>query len=187
MNADPRSIFDAKAASMIAQHETALGPGLPSARERLSAFVMSYNRAPLIATCLRALAFADEVILVDKSSTDDTVARAVALVDRVITVPWSPTVEETRAFALAQCAHDWVLFLDDDECLSPEAVRFIDAELAAPRADVYALPLRHYVLGEHDERAYYWPEHQIRLFRRGAVEFSATVHGGTRPRYESGM
>ncbi len=148
-------------------------------RARVSAFVISYNRAAVIGTCLRALAFADEIVLVDKSSTDDTVTRASGLTDRVITVPWSPTVEETRAFALAQCTHDWILFLDDDECLSPEAVRFIDAELSAPRADIYALPLRHYVLGEHDERAYYWPEHQIRLFRRGAVEFSRTVHGGT--------
>ena len=148
-------------------------------RARLSAFVISYNRAPVIATCLRALAFADEVILVDKSSTDDTVIRAAGLTDHVITVPWSPTVEETRAFALARCTHEWVLFLDDDECLSPEAVRFIDSELAAPRADIYAVPLRHYVLGEHDERAYYWPEHQIRLFRKGTVAFSKTVHGGT--------
>ncbi len=164
---------------MIAQNKAAPAPGAGTARERLSAFVISYNRTALIATCLRALAFADEIILVDKSSTDDTVARASALVDRVIPVPWSPTVEETRAFALAQCTHDWILFLDDDECLSPAAVRFIDAELAAPRADVYALPRREYVLGEHDERAYYWPEHQVRLFRRGAVEFSATVHGGT--------
>jgi hypothetical protein len=96
----------------------------------------------------------------------------------VLTVPWSPTVEETRAFALAQCSHDWVLFLDDDECLSPEAVCFIQHELAAPRADIYALPLRHYVLGEHDERAYYWPEHHVRCFRRGSVSFGDTVHAG---------
>jgi O-antigen biosynthesis protein len=154
-------------------------PGQACQRARLSAFVISYNRASVIATCLRPLAIADEVILVDKSSTDDTVARAGGLVDRVIPVPWSPTVEDTRAFALAHCAHEWILFLDDDECLSPEAVRFIDAELAAPRADIYAFPLRHYILGQHDERAYYWPEHQIRLFRRGAVEFSGTLHGGT--------
>ena len=38
-------------------------------REKLSAVVVAYNRAPLIGTCLRALAFADEVIMVDKSST----------------------------------------------------------------------------------------------------------------------
>jgi len=151
----------------------------PSVRPGLSAFVISYNRASIVATCLRALAFADEVILVDKSSTDDTVLRAAGLVDRVITVPWTPTVEDTRAFAVAQCTHDWILFLDDDECLSPEAVMFIDAELRAPRADIYALPLRHYILGQHDERAYYWPEHQVRLFRRGTVGFAGKVHSGT--------
>ena len=87
---------------MTDQQVPARGPGVTPGRARLSAFVISYNRASLIATCLRALAFADEVILVDKSSTDDTVSRAAGLVDRVVTVPWSPTVEDTRAFALAQ-------------------------------------------------------------------------------------
>jgi hypothetical protein len=147
-------------------------------RGKLSAVVVSYNRAPLIGTCVRGLGFADEVIVIDKSSTDGTAQIAARHADRVITVPWSPTVEETRAFAVAQCAHDWIICLDDDECLSPEAIRFIQAELQAPRADVYGLLQRHYILGSHDEAAYYWPEHQIRLFRRGTVTFSGTVHGG---------
>jgi hypothetical protein len=150
-----------------------------SLREKLSAVVVACNRAPLIGTCLRALAFADEVIVVDKSSTDDTPAIAARYADRVITVPWSPTVEETRAFAVAQCAHGWIVCLDDDECLSIEAIRFIQEELTAPSADIYGLLWRHYILGVHDEAAYYWPEHQIRLFRRGAVTFNATVHNGT--------
>jgi len=151
-------------------------------REKVSAFVVSFNRAAVIGTCLRALRFADEVIVVDKSSTDETPAIAARHADRVITVPWSPTADDTRAFALAQCAHDWIVFVDDDECLSPEAVQFIQAELAAPRADVYSLPLRHYILGTHDERAYYWPEHHVRFFRRGAVDFSATIHACVVPR-----
>ena len=127
---------------------------------------------------LRGLAFADEIIVVDKSSTDGTGAVASRQADRVLTVPWSPTVEETRAFALAQCRGEWIVFLDDDECLSAAAARFLRAELAAPTADIYALPLRHYVLGVHDERAYYWPEHHVRCFRRGAVSFTPTVHAG---------
>src|SRR3954453_8011842 len=131
---------------------------MQTSREKISAFVISYNRAELLGSCLRALRFADELIVIDKSSSDHAPAIAAALADRVITVPWSPTVEETRAFALSQCAHDWILFLDDDECLSPEAAQFVRTELQAPRADIYALPLRHYILGEHDERAYYWPE-----------------------------
>jgi Glycosyl transferase family 2 len=152
-------------------------PPDPAGRAQISAVVVSYNRAWSIATCLAAVAFADEVILVDKSSTDGTPELGACHADRVIRVPWSPTVEETRAFAVAQARHDWVLLLDDDECLSVEAVAFIAAELAAPRADIYFIPQRHYILGCHDERSYYWPEWQLRLFRRGTVSFGATVHG----------
>lgn len=152
---------------------------MTASNRKLSAFVVSFNRAPIVGTCLRGLRFADELIVVDKSSGDETPAIAASLADRVITVPWSPTVEETRAFAAAQCTHDWVLFLDDDECLSPEAAAFIRQELAEPQADAYAFPLRHYILGIHDEQAYYWPEHHVRLFRRGALRFGGTVHAGT--------
>jgi len=147
-------------------------------RGKLSAVVISYNRAAVIGTCLRALGFADEVIVVDKSSTDATPEIAARHADRVIAVPWTPVVEDTRAFAVDQCAGDWILCLDDDECLSPQSGAFIRSELAAPRADIYYLPLRHYVLGVHDEAAYYWPEYHPRLFRRGAVAFTGTVHGG---------
>ena len=151
---------------------------MDESRVRISAFVISYNRPELLGTCLRAVGFADEIVVVDKSSDERVRAIARQYADRVITVPWSPTVEETRAFAAAQCRNEWVLFLDDDECLSPEAATFLRSELEAPRADIYALPLRHYVLGVHDERAYYWPEHHVRCFRRGSVAFSGTVHAG---------
>ena len=166
-----------EARSALSAHSGASGLDLLP-REKLSVFVVSYNRASMLRTCLMALGFADEIIVVDKSSTDDSPAVAASLADRVISVPWSPTVEETRAFALSQCSHEWVLCLDDDECLSPEAVLFIDAELRAPRADIYFLPLRHYILGRHDERAYYWPETHPRLFHRDCVTFTNTVHAG---------
>jgi glycosyltransferase involved in cell wall biosynthesis len=141
----------------------------------ISGFVVAYNRAALIGTCLRSLRFVDELIVIDKSSTDDTPAIARRYADRVLTVPWSPTVEETREFALRQCRHDWIAFLDDDEMLSPEAITYLHS---ARTADIVALPLRHWILGAFDADAYYWPEHQIRFFRRGAVEFGRVVHGG---------
>ncbi len=145
---------------------------------KISAFVICFNRASVLATCLRALAFADELIVVDKSSTDGSRSVAQGFTDQVVTVPWTPTVEETRTLALSLCRYEWILFFDDDECLSPEAGRMIRAEVDNPRADIYAFPLRHYILGLHDENAYYWPEHHVRLFRRGAVTFSRTVHAG---------
>ena len=149
-----------------------------AARQRVSGVVIAYNRVDLIGTCLRALSFVDELLVIDKSSTDGTAELAAQFADRVIVVPWSPVVEETRAFAVATCKHDWIVCMDDDECLSVEAVRFIERELISPRASVYLLPQRHYIMGQHDERAYYWPEFQPRFFSKKAITFLETVHGG---------
>jgi glycosyltransferase involved in cell wall biosynthesis len=144
----------------------------------ISGFVVAYNRAALLGTCLRSLRFVDELIVIDKSSTDDSPRIARRYADRVITVPWSPTVEETRGFALEQCRHDWIAFLDDDEMLSPEAITHLHAPRTSDGAEVVALPRRHWILGAFDADAYYWPEHQIRFFRRGAIAFGPVVHGG---------
>jgi glycosyltransferase involved in cell wall biosynthesis len=149
-----------------------------SGSHRISGFVIAYNRASLLATCLRSLRFVDELIVIDKSSTDDTPCIARRYADRVITVPWSPTVEETRSFALDQCRHDWIAFLDDDEMLTPEAIAYLHAPRASDGAVAVALPLRHWILGAFDANAYYWPEFHFRFFRRGAIEFRPVVHGG---------
>jgi glycosyltransferase involved in cell wall biosynthesis len=144
-------------------------------RHLISGFVIAYNRAALVGTCLRSLRFVDELIVIDKSSTDDTPAIARRYADRVVTVPWSPVVEETRAFALEQCSHDWIAFLDDDEMFSPGAIEYL---YTARTAEAVALPLRHWILGEFNSDAYYWPEHHIRFFRKGALTFRPVVHGG---------
>jgi len=148
-------------------------------REKLSAFVVTHNRESLLETCLRAVSCADELIVVDKSSTDRSVAVASRYADRVEVVPWSPTVEETRAYALSLCRHDWILFLDDDEILSAESGPYLRRAMTEREAEIFAIPLRHYILGVHDERAFYWPEVHHRLFNKGAIEFIPTVHGGT--------
>ena len=144
----------------------------------ISGFVVSFNRDHLIETCLRSIRFVDELIVLDKSSTDQTALIAGRYADRVISVPWSPTVEETRAVALSYCQHDHIVFLDDDECFSPDAIRYLNHQLRTEEYDAYAIPCRHHILGRHDESAYYWPERHVRAFRRGHVAFASTVHGG---------
>jgi glycosyltransferase involved in cell wall biosynthesis len=147
-------------------------------REKLSAFVITHNRVSLLETCLRAVSFADELIVIDKSSTDGSETVAARYADRVEIVPWSPTVEETRGFAASLCRHHWILCLDDDEILSPETGPYLRHVLPRDDSDILSIPLRHYILGVHDERAWYWPEAHYRLFRKGAIDFIPTVHGG---------
>jgi glycosyltransferase involved in cell wall biosynthesis len=144
----------------------------------ISGFVITYNRAALVGTCLRSLRFVDELIVVDKSSVDGTPEVVRRYADKVITVPWTPTVEETRSFALEQCQNEWIAFLDDDEMLSPGAIEYLHGACQENGPDAFALPLRHWILGCFDSNAYYWPEHHVRVFRRGALTFRAAVHGG---------
>lgn len=120
----------------------------------------------------------DELIVIDKSSTDATPEISKRYADKYLRVPWSPTVEETRDFAVEQCSHDFIVCLDDDECLNAAATEFIRTEANKPKShDVYLLPMRHFILGRHDERAYYWPEYKYRVFKRGALSYTSTVHG----------
>lgn len=147
--------------------------------EKISAFVIAYNRADLLRACLRRVRFVDELIVVDKSSTDETPIVARQFADRYEVVPWSPVVEDTRAYAQSLCTHDWIICLDDDEILSREAGS-VFRELVdrhAQGVDVFAVSIRHYVLGRHDPRAM-GDELRPTLYRRGAVAYSATVHAG---------
>jgi glycosyltransferase involved in cell wall biosynthesis len=145
---------------------------------QLTAVIFSYNRRDIVETALRGARFADRLVVIDKGSTDGTAGIARRYADEFYSARWSPTVEPTRAEYMPQIAGDWLLMLDDDECLNVEAIAYARRAILSDEHDVHFLPLRHYILGRHDERAYYWPEHHGRLFRRGAVDFAATVHGG---------
>jgi hypothetical protein len=65
-------------------------------RNKISGFVVSYNRAQIIETCLRSLQFVDELIVVDKSSTDGALEMAQRYADKVVVIPWTPTADDTR-------------------------------------------------------------------------------------------
>jgi glycosyltransferase involved in cell wall biosynthesis len=142
----------------------------------VSAFVIAYNRAELLRACLRRVRFVDELIVVDKSSTDETPEVARELADRYELVPWSPVVEDTRAYAQSLCTGDWIICLDDDEILSPTAPEGIAEVIArCPEADVFYIPIRHYILGRFDPRSYP-EEHRPALYRRGMIHYPPAVH-----------
>lgn len=143
---------------------------------KISGFVVTYNSGDVLKTCLRSLRFVDELIVIDKSSTDGTAEVAARFADRVISVPWSPLPMEDRILALQNCTHDFILYLDHDECLSVEGIRWVRDNAATHPAGVFRFPKREYILGRHEEDAYYWPSWNVRALRRGAADFVPTLH-----------
>lgn len=152
------------------------GENMGANTPRISGFVITYNSGEILKTCLRSLRFVDELIVVDKSSTDNTPSVAAAYADKVISVPWSPLPTETRFTAYEACSHDFILYLDHDECLSVEGIHWVRENAGSHPASVFRFPKREYILGRHDEDAYYWPSYNIRAFRRGSAEFVSTLH-----------
>jgi glycosyltransferase involved in cell wall biosynthesis len=96
----------------------------------ITLLVITYNEAANIARCLQSVPFAAEKLIVDSGSEDETCAIAAALGARVISQPWLGFGAQ-RNFASTQAAHDWILFLDADEALTPELCAELQAGLPA--------------------------------------------------------
>lgn len=96
----------------------------------------------MIERCLRSVAFADARIVVDSGSTDRTVELATACGARVVTTADWPGFGPQKNRALALAATDWVLSLDADEWLEPDAAAEVRAAITRGDADAYELPRR---------------------------------------------
>ncbi len=142
----------------------------PSAR--LSVVVITRNEAANIADCLRSVAFADEWVVVDNGSTDDTRAIAEKLGARVVqTVDW-PGFGPQKNRGLDQASGDWVLSLDADERVPAELARQIRQAMDTGQHAAYDMPRLTQFCGQWIHHCGWTPDRVLRLFRRGAARFS---------------
>ncbi|MCS6774131.1 MAG: glycosyltransferase family 2 protein [Anaerolineae bacterium] len=137
---------------------------------RVCAVVLTLNEARHIADCLATLAWADERLVFDSFSTDDTVALAERAGARVIQHRFQNYAQQRNA-ALEAVELEWVFFVDADERCTPELAQEIRAVLQAPQHDVYAVPRHNYLFGRLTRGAGWYPDHQARLFRVGRARF----------------
>ena len=138
----------------------------------LSLSMIVRDEAAQIEACLRSVqGFADELVVVDTGSQDDTVARAEAMGARVEQIPWPGDFAPARNQALQWVQGDWVLVLDADERLRPEAWAPLRALMAQP--DVLLINLL-----RHERGAVQSPYSNVsRLFRRHpAIRWSRAYH-----------
>ena len=141
---------------------------------RLSAVLITRNAADVLEPCLDSLAFADEIVLVDSGSSDETVALATGKGARVVQKEWLGFGRQ-RQFAVEQASHDWVLCVDADERVTPELARSIEGALTAPVSPVYRMARRNRFLGRWLAHGEGYPDWNVRLFDRRRARWSDDV------------
>lgn len=156
---------------------------------KITATIIAFNEARNIRAACESVAWADEIIVVDSESTDDTRDIARASGARVICLRWSGFAAQ-KQFAADTATHEWIFSLDADERASPE----LQASISRLRerdenslADGYKIARSSFYMNRWIRGGGWYPDYQLRLYHksRGAwtgahVHESIEMLAGTR-------
>lgn len=140
----------------------------------LSVIIITKNEARNIRACLETVAWADEIIVVDSGSTDDTVAISREFTPHVHITDW-PGFGLQKNRALDYASKDWVLSLDADERVTPELRAEIEQAMRAADAEGYEIPRLSSFCGRFMRHSGWYPDYVLRLFKRGSARFSDSL------------
>lgn len=140
---------------------------------KLTVTVITRNEAAHISAALESVSWADEIIVVDSNSTDDTVALAQARAARVEVREW-PGYGAQKNYAADLAANDWILSIDADERVTPELAGEIrDLLSTEPSARGYRVARVTNYLGRWIRSTDWYPDYQLRLYDRRAGRWSS--------------
>lgn len=145
---------------------------------KVSVLLLTLNEASNLPRCLDALAWCDDIAIVDCGSTDGTVDIAHLRNVRVLHRPFDNFASQ-RNFGLVEAGfrHDWVLHLDADEVVTPAFVARLLALEPEEGIDAYYIPSKLIFFDQWLRHAGMFPVYQARLGRVGRLTFRQVGHG----------
>lgn len=145
----------------------------------LSIAIATYNEAANLRECLSAVADLDaEIVVVDGGSSDGTRDVARGFGAKVIKTDNPAMFHINKQKALENCSRDWILQLDADEIVTQDLSGEISETISGnPRESGFYIPRKNYFLGAWLKKGGQYPDHVIRLVRRGKARFPCkSVH-----------
>ena len=145
-------------------------------KAKLSVVVIARNEEKMIGECLKSVSWADEVLVVDQESTDETRKVAEKYGAKVIVHKWSgkPEFSKAREMGRAKSRGEWILYLDADErvgrALRDEIEALVSDQEKIKTHDYYAIPRENVVFGKILKRGGWWPDYVKRLFRKESLD-----------------
>jgi glycosyltransferase involved in cell wall biosynthesis len=140
----------------------------------VSAIVVCFNEEDNIGRCLESLRWCDEIVVVDAFSTDRTVEICRRYTDRVIQRAWTG-YRDQKAYAHSQATKPWVFLVDSDEEVSAALRAEIrTALLSGDGLSAFSIPRLVRYLGRWWWRGGWYPDYDIRIFRRELARWGGT-------------
>jgi glycosyltransferase involved in cell wall biosynthesis len=139
---------------------------------QLSVIVITKNEGTNIAACLASVSFANEIIVLDSGSLDDTVAIATQMGAKVHTTLDWPGFGRQKNRALDLATREWVLSIDADERVTPELAIEIQRAMKSNVSSHFDMPRRTSFCGQWIEHCGWSPDRVTRLFRRNSACFN---------------
>ena len=144
----------------------------------LSVFIICMNETEMLADCLESVKWADEIIVLDSGSTDNTLDIARKYTDKVYTnTDWQGFgIQKQRAQSYA--TGDWVFSIDSDERVTEQLKAEIQTVIKENnQSNVYAVPRLPDVFGHFLRHGGWYPARKIRLYARSVGKYgSQRVH-----------
>lgn len=144
----------------------------------LSVVVSAFNEEKTIKECLESVkSIADEIIVIDNSSTDKTFKIAERFTSKIYRRPNNPMLNINKNFGFSKATCDWILNLDADERVTAELREEISNEInhvstnGESRLAGFWIPRKNIIFGKWMQGGMWWPDYQLRLFRKGAGRF----------------
>ena len=135
---------------------------------KISACIIAFNEENKIARAVNSVAWADEILVVDSNSTDQTRSIAESLGAKVLIKQWEGFSKQ-KQFAADRAAHDWIFSLDADECVTEELKLEILELKNSPEtnlADGYRIPRLSFYMNRPIRHGGWYPDWQLRFFNR---------------------
>jgi (heptosyl)LPS beta-1,4-glucosyltransferase len=139
---------------------------------KLSAVVLTRDESAHIVDCIETLRFADDFLVFDSFSDDDTVALAQKAGARIVQHTFANYASQRNAAldSLKGLA-DWVLFVDADERVTPELAAEVRQAIQKPGYAGWRIPRHNYIFGKLTRGAGWYPDYQTRLLKIGAAHY----------------
>ena len=148
-------------------------------KQKVSVVISAYNEESRIEACLNSAKWADELVVIDNSSTDRTSEIAKKYTDKVYLQPNDPLkIDLQKNTGFEKATSDYILSLDADETISEELRKEIEELLKKNNLKSgYEIPRKNIIFGKWIQNSIWWPDYQLRLFKKGKGKFEKeSVH-----------